>query len=155
MLFLWPLALAYLYPDGALPSARWRHLWRLTLAAAGGVVLLLPFASHLCEPYEDIPSPMPVSFEGAVGLPVFWACWAGLVLGLFGGAAAVWARKRRSTGDARLQVLWLMYGALPHPGLARRADGSGTLFIHASAATPASRSSSCCTSGSRWPWPSP
>ncbi len=131
VLFLWPLALAYLYPDGSLPSPRWRHLWRLTLVAAGGVVLLLPFASHLSEPYQDIPSPMPVSFEGSVGLPVFWACWGGLVLGLFGGAAAVWVRKRRSTGDARLQVLWLMYGAFLIPVWLVSGWVWG-LFIHAS-----------------------
>ena len=32
MLFAWPLALAYFYPDGRLPSARWRPSPRLALA---------------------------------------------------------------------------------------------------------------------------
>src|SRR5215218_7744681 len=44
VLFLWPLALAYLYPDGELPSPRWRIPWRITLVSAAGVVGLIPFA---------------------------------------------------------------------------------------------------------------
>jgi signal transduction histidine kinase len=115
VLFIWPLALAYLYPDGRLPGPRWRIPWRVTALSAAGVLLLLPFAEELPEPFEHLPSPMPVSFEGSVGLTVFWICWAGLLVGLFCAAAAVWARKRRSTGVGRLQVLWLAYGAFLVP----------------------------------------
>ena len=115
VLFLWPLALAYLFPDGRLPGPRWRIPWRITLVAATGVLGLLPFAQHLSEPFDDVPSPMPVTFEGSFGLTVFWICWAGLLGGLFAGAAAVWWRKRRSTGERRLQMLWLSYGAFLVP----------------------------------------
>ena len=115
VLFLWPLALAYLFPDGRLPGPRWRIPWRITLVAATGVLGLLPFARHLSEPFDDVPSPMPVTFEGSFGLTVFWICWAGLLGGLFAGAAAVWWRKRRSTGERRLQMLWLSYGAFLVP----------------------------------------
>jgi signal transduction histidine kinase len=115
VLFLWPLALAYLFPDGRLPGPRWRIPWRITLVAAAGVLGLLPFARHLSEPFDDVPSPMPVTFEGSFGLTVFWICWAGLLGGLFAGAAAVWWRKRRSTGERRLQMLWLSYGAFLVP----------------------------------------
>jgi signal transduction histidine kinase len=115
VLFLWPLALAYLFPDGSLPGPRWRIPWRVTLVAATGVIGLLPFARHLSEPFEDIRSPMPVTFEGSFGLTVFWICWAGLLGGLFAGAAAVWWRKRHATGERRLQMLWLTYGAFLVP----------------------------------------
>ena len=67
VLFLWPLALAYLFPDGRLPGPRWRIPWRITLAAAVGVLGLLPFAKHLSEPFDDVLSPVPVSFEGSFG----------------------------------------------------------------------------------------
>jgi signal transduction histidine kinase len=115
VLFLWPLALAYLYPDGQLPGPRWRIPWRITLVSAAGVVGLIPFSRNLLEPFEDVPNPMPVTFEGSFGLTIFWICWAGLLAGLFSAAAAVWWRKRRSTGEQRLQVLWLMYGAFLVP----------------------------------------
>jgi signal transduction histidine kinase len=115
VLFLWPLALAFRFPDGELPGPRWRIPWRITLVAAAGVVGLLPFARHLPDPFSDVRSPMPVSFEGSVGLTVFWVCWAGLLGGLFAGAAAVWWRVRRSTGVQRLQVLWLAYAAFLVP----------------------------------------
>jgi signal transduction histidine kinase len=115
VLFLWPLALAYLFPDGDLPGPRWRIPWRITLVAAAGVLGLLPFARHLSEPFADVASPMPVSFEGSFGLTLFWICWAGLLGGLFAGAAAVWWRKRRATGERRLQMLWLTYGAFLVP----------------------------------------
>jgi signal transduction histidine kinase len=115
VLFLWPLALAYLFPDGRLPGPRWRIPWRITLVAATGVLGLLPFARHLSDPFDDVLSPMPVTFEGSFGLTVFWICWAGLLGGLFAGAAAVWWRKRRATGERRLQMLWLSYGAFLVP----------------------------------------
>ena len=41
VLFLWPLALAYVFPDGHLPSPRWRLPAALALASAVGAVLLL------------------------------------------------------------------------------------------------------------------
>ena len=115
VLFLWPLALAYLYPDGTPPAGRWRIPWRITLVAAAGVVGLIPFSENLGEPFEDIANPMPVSFEGSVGVAIFWICWAGLLAGLFGGAACVWWRKRASSGERRLQMMWLTYGAFLIP----------------------------------------
>jgi signal transduction histidine kinase len=115
VLFLWPLALAYLYPDGRPPGGRWRIPWRVTLVASAGIVGLLPFSSNLMEPFEDIPNPMPWSLQGSVGLAIFWICWAGLLAGLFCGAASVWWRKRRASGERRLQMLWLTYGAFLVP----------------------------------------
>jgi hypothetical protein len=35
VLFLWPLALAYVYPDGRLPSPRWRPIAALAAVASG------------------------------------------------------------------------------------------------------------------------
>ena len=48
MLFAWPLALAYLYPDGRLPSRRWRPMAAVALASCGGAMLLL-LARRTCS----------------------------------------------------------------------------------------------------------
>ena len=46
---------------------------------------------------------------------VFWACWAGVLGSLFGGALALRARYRAGDRERRRQVLWLAYGALLVP----------------------------------------
>ena len=96
VLFLWPLALAYLFPDGRLPGPRWRIPWRITLVAATGVLGLLPFAKHLSEPFDDVLSPMPVTLRGIVR--------ADGLLDLLGRAArrAVRGRGRRLVAQAPL-----------------------------------------------------
>jgi hypothetical protein len=47
VLFLWPLALAYVFPDGRLPSPRWRPVARLVWLACGGLVTMLLFVPDL------------------------------------------------------------------------------------------------------------
>ena len=46
---------------------------------------------------------------------MFWACWVGVLVSLFGGALALRARYRAGDRDRRRQVLWLAYGALLVP----------------------------------------
>ena len=47
VLFLWPLALSYVFPDGRLPSRRWRPVAGLAAVSSIGVVTLLFFAPEL------------------------------------------------------------------------------------------------------------
>ena len=73
VLFLWPLALAFVFPDGALPSPRWRPVAAFAVAVSAGIVVLL-----LLHAAVGI---------GDWALPLFWFCWAGLLASLFAGAA--------------------------------------------------------------------
>ena len=116
MLFLWPLALAFVFPDGSLPSPRWRPVaWA---AAVDGVrdLLLLIFGptSTSRRRRSRAGSPLPVRI-GDWALPIFWVFWAGLLVSLFAGAAAMRARYKAGDELLRRQVLWLAYGALLIP----------------------------------------
>ena len=114
VLFLWPLALAFVFPDGSLPSPRWRPVaWAAFVDCALIVVLLIFFETHWVTD-RDVPSPLPVQI-GESALPIFWVSWAGLLLSLFAGAAAVRSRYKHGDELLRRQVLWLAYGALLIP----------------------------------------
>jgi signal transduction histidine kinase len=115
VLFLWALALAFVFPDGRLPSPRWRPAAAVAWVASAGIVTLLFLAPELDGPYGKVASPLPFDFPESVLLPLFWTCWAGLLVSLFLGAAAMRARYRAGDAQQRRQVLWLAYGALLVP----------------------------------------
>jgi signal transduction histidine kinase len=114
VLFLWPLALAYVFPDGRLPSPRWRPVGILVCVACGGLMLMLLFVPESETSYGNIASPMPFTWPRSLE-PVFWAFWAGLLASLAGGAVALYARYRAGDPQRRRQVLWLAYGAVLVP----------------------------------------
>jgi len=113
VLFAWPLALAYCYPDGRLPSARWRPAAWVALVSCGVASLLLCFQQPLEGTEGDVANPLGVDVQWLA--PVFWVCWAGVLASLFGGALALRARYRAGDGVSRRQVLWIAYGALLPP----------------------------------------
>ena len=90
VLFLWPLALAYVYPDGRLPSRRWRPMAIVAAVSGAGTLLLLPLQPTLEGPDGDVENPIQIG-PGLEDLlaPVFWACWFGLLAALIGGALAL------------------------------------------------------------------
>jgi signal transduction histidine kinase len=114
VLFLWPLALAYVYPDGRLPSPRWRPIAALAAVACGGLVLMLFLAPDLDSADGTVPNPLPVTLPDEAE-PVFWLFWGGLLASLVGGALALRARYRPGDTQLRRQVLWLAYGAILVP----------------------------------------
>jgi signal transduction histidine kinase len=114
VIFLWPLALAFVYPDGSLPSRRWRTAARLAFANSVAIVVLLIGGPHHEGPYGDVPSPLPVTFPDQF-VVLFWICWAGLLVSLAAGATALVARYRAGDEQRRRQVLWLAYGAVLLP----------------------------------------
>jgi signal transduction histidine kinase len=114
VLFLWPMALAYLFPDGHLPSPGWRAFAAFVWVACGGLVMLLFLAPELDGHYGKVPNPLPVTVPESAE-PVFWVCWAGLLVSLAGAAVALHARYRAGDPQRRRQVLWLAYGALLVP----------------------------------------
>ena len=101
VLFLWPLALAFVFPDGALPSPRWRPVAAFAVLVGTGIVVLL--VAHAAVGLGDW------------ALVPFWICWAGLLASLFAGAGALFARYRGGDAVLRRQVGWLAYGALLVP----------------------------------------
>jgi signal transduction histidine kinase len=114
VIFLWPLALAFAYPDGELPSPRWRWVARAVFANSALIVVLLIGGNQHEGPHGQVPTPLPVSFSDAF-VPLFWICWAGLLASLVAGAVALVARYRAGDSQRRRQVLWLAYGAVLLP----------------------------------------
>ncbi len=114
-LFLWLVLIAYLVPDGHFASPRWRAWVRIGLigvvgfliGSAGDVARLQGRARGTAPPLPWLPAPVS-EVVGAVGLLL-------TVLLLFGSVLAVRARLRQSSGDARLQLLWLVWGATSLP----------------------------------------
>ena len=113
LFFAGPVAVALVFPDGRLPSPRWRMV-AVAMAAVfalfilGGLFDPEPFA----EPYDKIASPLPSAPE-ALMWPVYLIGLPGLGVSLFAAFWAVRTRYRRGSGIERLQILWLAYaGAL-------------------------------------------
>ncbi len=110
----WPIVTfaLLLFPDGRLPSRRWRSIaW----AAGGGMVLAAlsnalrpgPLANH---PVVDNPLGISslegvVEIAGAASMPLF-------LTALIGTAASVVVRHRRGTGVERRQLTWLLYAVV-------------------------------------------
>jgi signal transduction histidine kinase len=112
--FAWPLAVAFVFPDGRLPSPRWRPY---ALFAAGSFALLLfvlVTAERLEHPFSDVPNPFPVRLPEAFA-PLRSFAWLAMFASLVVGAGAVRSRYKRSAGIKRLQMLWLAYAALLIP----------------------------------------
>jgi signal transduction histidine kinase len=114
-LFLWLVLIAYLLPDGHAISRRWE--WWIRAGLAGALLFLVgaagdrsTFATEHGGAEAPLPwLPQPLSgLLGVVGLLL-------VVLLFFGSAFAVHARLRMSSGEARLQLMWLVWGALAVP----------------------------------------
>jgi signal transduction histidine kinase len=102
-----------LYPDGYLPSRRWRPLaWAGILAIPASVMPVAIEGWPLRGPkllYENEPPPtMPHAFRTAVSVEemVLFLTF----LGAFIAAASLVVRMRRATGDEREQIRWFAYG---------------------------------------------
>ena len=89
MLFAWPLALAFWFPNGALPSARWRPAGILAAVSCGGAMLLLLGQNPLDGPSGPVANPLGLSFDESALTPVFWALWGGVLVSLLGGVLAL------------------------------------------------------------------
>jgi len=112
LLYAWPVALAFVFPDGRLLSRRWR---RIAVATAFCFVAFISIAMLDSEPYDppDQSVHNPLSgFHVPGWIAWIWIpLWIGILSSLFVGAYAVRVRLRRSTGIERLQTLWLAWSA--------------------------------------------
>lgn len=112
----WPLlfgaliAIVLVFPDGRLPSPRWRRAMIGAAAAFALLVTLGLFASEPFEaPYENVDRPLP-ALPGA--FEVLWpVAFLGVLASLVAGVQAVRVRFRRARGTERLQLKWLTFTA--------------------------------------------
>jgi signal transduction histidine kinase len=99
------------FPDGRLPSPRWRWLpWVAGIDCALGalVAIITPGkVADVVKPLATNPLALPVNPH--VTTPIFYTLLAILPLSLLAAAASVFVRFRRSTGVERVQVKWLLY----------------------------------------------
>lgn len=114
-LFLCLVLIAYLLPDGHAANRFWR--WWVRVGLVGVLAFIVGAAGdrqEFADTHEGAGLPLPWLPEpvsgliGVVGLLMV----ALLFLGSF---VAVWRRLRRAQGDQRLQLLWLVWGALTVP----------------------------------------
>jgi len=112
--FAWPLAIAFVFPDGRLPSSRWRPYALFAAGSMALLVLMLVLADQLEPPFSKVPNPFPLRLPDALGFLRSLA-WLSVFASLFVGAAAARTRYKRSEGSERLQLLWLAYTALLIP----------------------------------------
>jgi signal transduction histidine kinase len=97
-----------LFPDGRLPSRRWRPVAWMSGIGIVGIVLQTAFTPG---PLED--AVILRSNPYAIGGPGFWNVvsftgWLGFA-GMLGSATALGVRLRRSSGATRQQLKWLAY----------------------------------------------
>ena len=119
----WPLmllpitAIAWVFPDGRLPSPRWKP-WAIAACTAVTGLLVISFLAgdRFSAQYAHVDSPLPELPESVIGIPfaLFGIASVGTLLG---GALAVRTRFRRATGIERLQLKWLAYAAVLIPAI--------------------------------------
>jgi hypothetical protein len=101
-----------LFPDGRLPSPRWRFALWTGAALAAATVLGRAFGDRAFEPEDLGPTPNPYALPGAAGRA---AAEAGriaeslLALAVLAAVAGVIVRLRRSRGIERQQLKWFAY----------------------------------------------
>lgn len=103
MLTLWPLV----FPDGRLPSSRWRWVVGATFATMAALLFVLFWVSR---PSSTIPYGAPTSVYPP-GIPSLADPLYGVLMVLsFTCVASLVRRYRRSLGEVRQQYLWVLLG---------------------------------------------
>jgi signal transduction histidine kinase len=112
LLYAWPIAVAFVFPDGRLPSPRWRRVGiGAVVCFVGFMSLAMLDPSRFDSPDRSVPNPMR---DLGLSHGLDWIrvpFWLGILASLFAGAFAIWVRLRRSSGVERLQLLWLAWAA--------------------------------------------
>jgi signal transduction histidine kinase len=131
-LFAMPVAIAFVFPDGKLPSPRWRPVAIVGIAS----ILLMQITvflrgDPLDSPFEAV-APLAVLPKSVTG-PMGAIGLLGMVVALFAGAAALISRFRRSGGELRLQMKWIAFAGMLIPAvitvcIADSGDGLPTLL---------------------------
>jgi hypothetical protein len=114
------LAFVYLplyFPDGRLPSRRWRPVVVFSGVGVLVIVVLGMLADKLSGQEIDYQIENPIGIEGLAHVEdiplVIGVLSVPLVVGCVGAVAAVVVRFRRSDGVERQQMKWFLYAAAP------------------------------------------
>jgi signal transduction histidine kinase len=106
------VALAFLFPDGRLPSPRWRPVAAAVALVFGVFLVLAAFTPVPYDPpFGTVPKPLPPMDVAGVLLVGDYVVLATLLVAV----AAVVARYRRSSGLARAQLRWFALAAVLVP----------------------------------------
>jgi signal transduction histidine kinase len=98
-----------LFPDGSLPSRRWRPVAAaLAVAIAGFLVSAALRPGRFDEPFERVTNPLGVAGLRDAMNALNFACWIVTWVALALGAAALLLRLRRAHGDERQQLKWVL-----------------------------------------------
>jgi hypothetical protein len=111
-LFICVTAIALVFPDGRIPSPRWRPI--AVVAGVALTVVSLLSAERYSERFDNVSSPLPELSESVAGLP-FMISGLGSLAGLVAAALAVRTRMKRASPVERLQLRWLAFAALLVP----------------------------------------
>lgn len=126
-----PGLVLHLTPNGHFLSRRWG--WAAWTLVGSGLLLVLLGAvstSPLEPPYDQVRSPFAISTMSSVVEPLRLCAVLVLGIGLLGSAASLVVRFRRSRGEERRQLQWLMIAAVPAPLFVALAFG-GSMTQHA------------------------
>jgi signal transduction histidine kinase len=115
--------LLLLYPDGRLPTGRWRPLAVLSLASTALLpTLLMVVPSEIADAragsetpaiYRSLDlDPTSLSLPEAVVLPLLRLAFPAALLGVIVPVAAVVTRYRRAGGEERRRMRWLLWAAV-------------------------------------------
>jgi hypothetical protein len=98
-----------LFPDGALPSRRWRPVFAVQVAATAALAAGLGLLPGTLDANVDVPNPLGVG--GAYDLlnAVQGVGWGLQVVSVAAAGAAIFVRLRRSGGTTREQLKWVAY----------------------------------------------
>jgi hypothetical protein len=104
--------LILLFPDGRLPSERWRWVAWLSVGVIVSGTLWDAIRPGGLAPIKEINNPLGIEAlgEAADFLTTVWALVTYITIGLC--VASVVARFRRATGDERQQIKWFAYAAV-------------------------------------------
>ena len=115
LLFVCPTAIAFVFPDGRLPSPAWRRVAGATAASFAVLIVLSLLADErYSDEFAHVSSPLPQLSESIIGIPLMLS-GLGALGGLVAGAVAIRTRLRRATGVERYQLKWLAYAAILVP----------------------------------------
>jgi signal transduction histidine kinase len=116
---LWipPIALSavfliLVFPDGHLPSPRWRWFaWAIGIGMVIGAIAILVSPGGFDDSgYPDVRNPLGIEALRDV-LPILYASLLLIPIGMIGAAVAIVQRYRRSRGADRAQMKWLALAA--------------------------------------------
>jgi signal transduction histidine kinase len=108
--YAWPLAVAFVFPDGRLLSHRWRWVAAAsTLSFVGFLTIAMIDSQPFDPPDAAVPNPL-AGFPNPAALSWIWIpFWLGIFGTLIAAAVAIRLRLRRSTEVERMQTLWIAW----------------------------------------------